>query len=58
MRFYHRKLRDVLLIGFGVSRDTDRLQRLYICRRVFIIVGPYEFGIEKKSDMKTNKGGK
>ena len=56
--FYKQKHIQLFLFGMGVIKEHDKLQRLYTYHRVFIIVGPYEFGIMKRSDIKTNKGDK
>ena len=58
MRFYTMRRRGIFLLCVGVVKESDVLQRYYFYQRVFIIVGPYEFGIEKKYYMTAEKGGR
>ena len=56
MRFYSMRRRGVFILGVGVIKEYDLLQRYYLYHRVLVVVGPYEFGIEKKCYI--NKGDK
>ena len=58
IRFYKRKRVGLFMFGVGVIKDYDVLQRLHTNYRVSLMLGPYEFTIEKTFDIKTNKGDK
>ena len=48
MRFYSMRRRGVFILGVGAIKQYDILERYYFYYRVLVVVGPYEFGIEKK----------